>query len=463
MGSGKATRICIIGGGAAGLAALKIFQETVEHQAGLWELVAFEACNELGGVWSPSVPVGNPASPLYDALTTNLPHPVMAFSSFWFEPSTPLFPSAHLVLRYLQRYADHFNLNKYIRYNSRVDEASWDDHAWNVRLADGTTQLFDRVVVANGHYNIPRYPAIPGLKPWLDLGRVSHSVFYRNPQPYRDLTVLVVGNGPSGRDICAEVSTFAKTVYHSISGAIPKDIGNIKLRGSVVDFQDSGAVKFEDSSISRVDHTILATGYVLSFPFLPQLRQSAMPAVSSLPEHALNSTYNVFPVARQIFPLQDDFPADSIAFMGLLYRVAPFPLFEAQGRYIAKVFAEPGSIDRTKEWHRILGRYNQLRNTWGNDTTVIAKEWHRFTEPEQFSYRRELLDIAEAPQWYPEDWAEEIYYARDELREAWKKLVGNGEADEWVRGVGEGGREDWVFMMRHLLKVSRNTKNLSRL
>lgn len=51
MVSGNATRICIIGGGAAGLAALKIFQETDEFQAGLWELVAFEARNELGGVW----------------------------------------------------------------------------------------------------------------------------------------------------------------------------------------------------------------------------------------------------------------------------------------------------------------------------------------------------------------------------------------------------------------------------
>lgn len=50
MVSGK-SRICIIGGGAAGLAILKIFQEMSEFQAGLWEMVAFEARNELGGVW----------------------------------------------------------------------------------------------------------------------------------------------------------------------------------------------------------------------------------------------------------------------------------------------------------------------------------------------------------------------------------------------------------------------------
>ena len=379
----------------------------------------------------------------------------MAFSSFCFEPSTPLFPPAHLVLRYLQRYADHFNLAKYIRFNECVEEASWDGQSWNVRVAGGTTQQFDRVVVANGHYHTPRYPAISGLQGWLDSGRASHSIFYRQAQPYRDMTVLVIGNGPSGQDICAEVSTVAKTVYHSISRVVSEDFGNIKRKGQIACFQDHGTVMFEDGSVSRIDHAILATGYVMSFPFLPQLRQCSLPMVPPLPPHAINSTHNVFPLARHIFPLQDDFPCDTIAFMGLLIRVVPFPLFEAQGRYIAKVFAHSSPMNREKESNHIVARYNQLRDIWVDDTTIIAKEWHRFTQLEQFSYRRELLDIAEAPQWYPEGWEEEIYCAKNELREAWKNLESKGEGDEWVRGVGEDGKKDWVSMMRHLLEVSR--------
>ena len=407
---------------------------------------------------APSSPLGNPpASPLYDALATNLPHPIMAFSSFWFEPSTPLFPHAHVVLEYLQRYAHHFNLTKYIRFNERVDETVWDGQVWNVHLKGGAIHHFDRIVVANGHYGSPRYPTIPGVSDWLGSGRASHSVVYRNPQPYRDLTVLVVGNGPSGQDICAEVSTAAKTVYHSVTNGMAEDTGNIKRRGRVAQFQDHGVIIFEDgSAASDVDHAILATGYVMSFPFLHQLRRCPMPTIPPLPTHALNSSYNVFPLARQIFPIQEDFPADTVAFMGLLIRVAPFPLFEAQGRYIAKVFAHSGSLDKVEESRRILARYNELRDKWGDDTTVIAKQWHKLAESEQFSYRRDLLDIAEAPQWYPEDWAEEIYCAKGELREAWRKLEKNGEADDWVRDVGEEGRESWVAMMRRLLQVSRN-------
>ncbi|KZP27054.1 hypothetical protein FIBSPDRAFT_1040482, partial [Athelia psychrophila] len=69
--------ICIIGAGAAGLAALKAIVETAEYEAGSWVPVVYEAREDVGGVWLPSLPTGNPpATPMYDSLTTNLPHPV---------------------------------------------------------------------------------------------------------------------------------------------------------------------------------------------------------------------------------------------------------------------------------------------------------------------------------------------------------------------------------------------------
>jgi len=43
--------ICIIGGGAAGLAALKVITETVHYQAGLWRPIAFESRVNVGGIW----------------------------------------------------------------------------------------------------------------------------------------------------------------------------------------------------------------------------------------------------------------------------------------------------------------------------------------------------------------------------------------------------------------------------
>jgi cation diffusion facilitator CzcD-associated flavoprotein CzcO len=44
-------RICIIGAGAAGLAALKTFKDTPQFKDGIWELIAYESREDLGGVW----------------------------------------------------------------------------------------------------------------------------------------------------------------------------------------------------------------------------------------------------------------------------------------------------------------------------------------------------------------------------------------------------------------------------
>lgn len=43
--------ICVIGAGPAGLAALKAVLDTPQYKRGLWKPVAFEARDDVGGVW----------------------------------------------------------------------------------------------------------------------------------------------------------------------------------------------------------------------------------------------------------------------------------------------------------------------------------------------------------------------------------------------------------------------------
>jgi len=47
----QAKRICIIGAGPTGLAALKVISETNYFQLGTWSVTAFEARGDVGGVW----------------------------------------------------------------------------------------------------------------------------------------------------------------------------------------------------------------------------------------------------------------------------------------------------------------------------------------------------------------------------------------------------------------------------
>ena len=53
---------------------------------------------------------------------TNLPKEVMAFSEFPFDPSLPSFPNHWDVLDYLQKFAAHFDLNKFIKFRTLVEQ-----------------------------------------------------------------------------------------------------------------------------------------------------------------------------------------------------------------------------------------------------------------------------------------------------------------------------------------------------
>ncbi|HEV7737993.1 MAG TPA: NAD(P)-binding domain-containing protein, partial [Chlamydiales bacterium] len=152
----------------------------------------------------------------------------MAYQSFWFEPSTPLFPTQEVVLDYIRRYAEHFDLRRYYRFNSVVEEALWKENSWHIRISSIGTRQFQKVIVCNGHYREPRYPKIPGLEEWIKLGRASHSVYFRNERRYARKTVLVIGNGPSGQDISTEIAPVAKAIYHSVTGGTPQDVGVIR-------------------------------------------------------------------------------------------------------------------------------------------------------------------------------------------------------------------------------------------
>ena len=60
----------------------------------------------------------------------------------------------------------------------------------------------DRVVVATGQSNVPFVPDWPGEFG----GDLIHSATYRNPEPYRDRRVLVVGTGNSGAEIAVDLA-----------------------------------------------------------------------------------------------------------------------------------------------------------------------------------------------------------------------------------------------------------------
>ncbi|KIJ69057.1 hypothetical protein HYDPIDRAFT_172541 [Hydnomerulius pinastri MD-312] len=468
--SAPTKRICVVGAGPAGLAALKAISETPYFTSGSWNIIAYEARSKVGGVWFPAPPIDNPPiTPMYDSLTTNLPHPVMGYTSYSFPPSTPLFPVAATVQTYLESYASHFNLLPLIRFNTTVISAVWSDSYWKVTVSTNETLEFDHLIIANGHYRLPRIPDIPGLEQWLATGKAFHSAWYRKPQDY-GYKVLVVGAGPSGTDIATEMRSHASTVIHSVTGGTSEGDESFKIRGRPLQFYEDGRVLFEGNiAEDNVDHCILATGFQIDFPFFDDniIKIGQVPPHPPLPPDLYNSTYHVFPLAKFLFPLQSHYPASSVAFMALLFRVAPLPLAEAQAQAIIRAFADPSSLDVKQEMETVLSRSQKLADEGASTPLQLAKIWFRFTEEEQWGLRDELFEYAaeggHCPAIKVTQWEKEIYQEKNLMREAWRDLESMGESQKWVDGVGEHGLQEWVDMMYRVLKYGQGVDRGSKL
>ncbi|KZV65769.1 FAD/NAD(P)-binding domain-containing protein [Peniophora sp. CONT] len=458
-------RICVIGAGANGLAVLKVFADSHHVQSGNWTVSCFEEREDVGGIWRPA-PIDSgvkpPVSALYESLKTNIPHPVMGYSSYPFPPETPLYPTAATVLRYLEDYVNYFGLRRFIRLQTAVTATKWSgaQAVWKVTLSTGETIDFDALVVSNGHYRRPRYPDVPGLQSWLSTGRAMHSAWYRRPEQLSACNkIVVVGGGPSASDLVADLTAVGKHVLQSIPsgpGSYPPDSDLYRKVPRIASYGDDGELVFEDGSAeSGVDYVVLATGYQYSFPFFsdPEIVHGTPELPPPFPSHLHNTTYGLFPLAKHIFPLQSVYPVHSVAFTGLAIKVAPFPIFEDQARTIVHVLEDHSRLDITAESVALVERARRIATAEGSeDASVVMKAWNFFTPWEGFEYRAELSKFVN-PQspWTLPAWEAWMWERKAVLRSAWVAVEKRGEAEEWLKGVGTNGVADWFALCKRLL------------
>jgi hypothetical protein len=370
-------RICVIGAGSSGLAALREL-----HGRGS-TVDCFERGSRVGGNWRYENDSGTSAA--YASLRTNVSRRRMQYPSFPMPTSYGDYVRHEDMAAYLDAYVDAFGLRDRIRFSTSVAAVvPRDDGRWQVRLHDDVAATYDVVVVANGHDWDPSWPELPGTT----TARVSHAREYRTPDRFTGKRLVVVGAGQSAVEIATEISRVAASTILSCRQAHyvvprrflgrPSDDLDMELvnrlpwpvvRGAfglmlrvvhgradrwglppprhrlleryppalsddflpavrsgaivarpLIAALDGDRVRFVDGSIEPVDEIVCATGYRLSFPFLP--REVADPRGRRLPLY------------RRIVP-----PAHpSLAFIGL---VDPFggllPVVEAQSAWLADV------------------------------------------------------------------------------------------------------------------------------
>jgi len=98
-------------------------------------------------------------------------------------------PNRTEALKYYRRVAQHYRLN--IHQYERVERIEGDDGAFALRVVDrlGCPHNYSarKIVLATGYYDLPNRLEVPGE----DMPKVIH--YYREPHPYYNMDVAVVG------------------------------------------------------------------------------------------------------------------------------------------------------------------------------------------------------------------------------------------------------------------------------
>ena len=104
-------------------------------------------------------------------------------------PSANQKPTRHEALEYYRKVSEHYHLD--VRQYERVEEITGGDGDFHVTTKNlhGTTHKYTarKLIVATGYYDLPNLMNIPGE----DLPKVFH--YYREPHPFFDLDVVIVG------------------------------------------------------------------------------------------------------------------------------------------------------------------------------------------------------------------------------------------------------------------------------
>ncbi|KAI9706761.1 MAG: hypothetical protein M1820_004731 [Bogoriella megaspora] len=132
------------------------------------------------------------------------------------------YPGQEEILDYLVDVAQKYNLYKYIRFNTAVDEARWNDSnkKWETSVTVSGTKDAEFspsytissyfLVSAVGQLNSPSYPSIPGLDTFQ--GKVMHSARWDWSYDLTGKRVAVIGNGGTSAQIVPEIANTAKSV-----------------------------------------------------------------------------------------------------------------------------------------------------------------------------------------------------------------------------------------------------------
>ena len=196
--------VLVVGGGQAGLATAYHLRRTGLH------FEVLERHPRIGDSWRRR----------YDSLTLFTPRAYSALPGLALTGDPNGYPGKDEIADYLEAYAGRFELPLRLGVDVRGLERA--DGRFVATLGDGSTVEARTVVVAAGAYQVPTIPAIAAgfssrVQQW-------SPETYRNPADVKPGTVLVVGDGATGRQIAHELAASHRVLLsHGRSRRVTRD------------------------------------------------------------------------------------------------------------------------------------------------------------------------------------------------------------------------------------------------
>ncbi|KAL6326172.1 hypothetical protein AAG906_001047 [Vitis piasezkii] len=452
----QSARVAVIGAGVAGLAAARELHREGHH------VVVLEKRHSLGGTWLydsrvDSDPLSlDPArdvvgTSLYHSLRTNLPRQLMGFLDYPFakrpHEDQRTFPGHEEVLRFLNEFADEFRLRELIRFCTevvRVERAERRNDAWVVESRNHGSdsavvvrEVYDAVVVCNGHFTEPQLAEVPGIEKWR--GYQIHSHNYRTPKSFMGQVVVLIGLGPSAFDISREVATVAKEV-HITTRAPNVTVGksdnheNIWLHKMIEFVYEDGKVVFQDGSSVHADTIFYCTGYKYHFPF-----------IETNGIVTIDDDNRVGPLYKHVFPPH---LAPWLSFIGMPKQDTPFLTTELQSKWLAHVLSGKVLLPTEEEMMSDVENYYHHM-----EETGVPKSFTHVLPPNEIEYRNWLLAQVEMPplkEWRGRMYRECVKFAKAKLDgyrdqwddDYWDAVIASQEVNHLANGQDVGVAED---------------------
>lgn len=202
------TPVLIIGAGPAGLAVAGHLR-----RAGVpFEII--EQSRHVGETWRNH----------YDRLHLHTVKELSSLPYLEFPEEYPRYVSRQQIVDYFERYAAHFDIKPHFE-QEVVSINKGKNQEWIVETEQGKKFIGRQVVIATGVNRTPYRPHFSGEENFQ--GTIIHSRAYRNPEPFVDQHVLVIGMGNTGAEIAldlCEAGIQCSISVRSPVNIVPRDV-----------------------------------------------------------------------------------------------------------------------------------------------------------------------------------------------------------------------------------------------